>query len=273
MKGKKEGKISKRKGFLLKYGLKIGIILLLFDFFVLFFLRNYSGLSIFADLMSVIISAGVAFIAFSCYHGLSKKFLTEKNFFKFLAIAFVFRFFGEALWAYYDLSAMTMPAFSFADLAWLLSNLIIILGFEYKLHKPFVAHRKRIIWIFGLVISLLSAFFVLGVYLKLLILQPDAWFAYLVNESYVLFDLFILMLIITPLYFSRGQMHKSFLFYLFMTLGFICVVIYDFLFAEMFLKGTYFSGGIIEILYFFSYFLMYCAFYFKYKFLEGRIRK
>jgi hypothetical protein len=273
MKVKKGDKIFKKRKFLLRYGFWIAILLLLFDFAVLFFAKNYSNLPIFADFMNIIITAGVAVFAFLCYSSFSKKELRKKNFFLFLFIAFIIRLFGEILWAYYDLSAAIMPAFSFADLAWVLSNLTILLGFEYKLRKTVMPHRKMAIIAFTSVLIILSGFFLWGVYLRLLDLETGAWFAYLVNESYVLLDLFILVLIVTPFYVSAVKQKESFYLYFFMAWGFISFVVYDFLFAKTVLEGTYFSGGKIEILYFFAYFLIYCAFYFRYRFLEGLVKK
>jgi|WetSurMetagenome_2_1015567.scaffolds.fasta_scaffold244245_2 hypothetical protein len=272
--GRKSGnKTVKKNKFLLKYGFWIAAILFLVDFFVLFFLRNYSNLSVFADFMNVIIAAGIVVIAYFCYSYFPKKDLIKKNFFLFLLIAFIIRLLGEILWAYYDLSGIIMPPFSFADLAWVISNLTILFALEYKLRNVFIPHKKIIIAAFTLVLLTLSGFFIWGVYLRLLDLESGAWLAYLINESYVLFDLFILTLIVTPLYSSIVRQSKSFYIYFFMALGFIAVVVYDFLFAKFVLEGTYFSGGKIEILYFLSYFLIYCAFYFRYRFLENRLKK
>jgi hypothetical protein len=259
---------SERKNPLLKYIFFAGIILFLIDFIALFFLEKYIDLSIFSNFMNILISSLVVIISFIYYRKIPKKFSSEKNFFLFLFMAFCFKLFGEGLWAYYDLYANLIPSFSFADLAWFLSNLIILAGFEYKLNKTPMPHKKITVTIFTLVLIILSAFFIYGVYIKILSLETGAWFSYLVNESYVLFDLFILTLLMTPLYNSVASSEKSFKFYLFMALGFISFIVYDFLFAEMFLKGTYSSAGIIEVLYFFSYILLYYALYFKMKKLD-----
>jgi hypothetical protein len=256
---------SKKKNFILKYGIVIGILLFFIDAFSILFLGNYIDLSVFSNFMNILISFNVVVMSFFCYHFIFKKSTPEKKFFLFLFIALCFKFLGEILWAYYDLSVPLMPAFSFADLAWFMSNLIILAGFEYKLHKTHFPHRKITATVFTVVLVLLSAFFVYGVYLKLLTLESGAWFSYLVNQSYVLFDFFILILLTTPLYTSISSSEKSFKFYFFMALGFLAFIIYDFLFAEMFLRGIYSSAGKIEILYFFSYLLLYLAFYFKIK--------
>jgi hypothetical protein len=265
MKATKQGVYSKKKKSLLRCSFFIGIILFLIDFVVLFFLKNYLNLSAFSNLMNITISLAVVLMSFFYYHYIPKKSASEKNFFLFLSIAFFFKFLGEVLWAYYDLSAITMPPFSFADLAWFLSNLTILAGFEYKLNKTKLPHKKLTVTIFTVVLMVLSAFFIYGVYLRLLDLETGAWFSYLVNESYVLFDLFILTLLMTPLYNSITYSDKSFKFYFFIALGFVSFIVYDFLFAEMFLKNTYSSAGIIEVLYFFSYLLLYYAYYFKFK--------
>lgn len=248
------------RNFLLKYKLGIVIFLLILDIFGLFFLRRYVDLSFFADLMNAIISLAVAGLILTCYYRSEK---SEKKFIIFLFIAFAFRFLGEALWMYYDLAGTIMPAFSFADLAWVFSNLTIILAFEYKLYKSNIQKNKMLIF-FIVVLFLLSAAFLIGIYLKLIVIDQSLWLSYLVNESYVLFDLFILILLLTPLYFSIEKLKQSFLFYFFLSLGFVTTIIYDYLFAEFYLAGTYYSGGKLEILYFFSYVLWYAAFYFRY---------
>jgi hypothetical protein len=265
MKATKQEVYSKKKKFILKYGVIIGILLFFIDAFSILFLKNYIDLSVFSNFMNILISFNVVLMSFFCYYFIVKKSPTEKNFFLFLFIALCFKLLGEILWAYYDLSVPLMPAFSFADLAWFISNLVILAGFEYKFHKTALPHRKLAVTIFTAILVLLSAFFVYGVYLKLLTLESGAWFSYLVNESYVLFDFFILILLTTPLYTAISSSEKSFKFYFFMALGFLAFIVYDFLFAEMFLKGIYSSAGKIEILYFFSYLLLYFAFYFKIK--------
>jgi hypothetical protein len=270
---RKEGRILGVREFILKYGFGIAVLLLVIDGVVLFFSKSSSQLSFFADVINVVISASVAVMAFFCYAHLPKKFLIEKNFFLILFVAFVLRFIGEALWTYYDIYTISMPSFSLADVAWMLSNFALLFGFEYKLSKTPMPHKKAVIIIFTLALLSVAGLFVYGVYLKLLVLTAGTELAYLINESYVIFDLFTLILIATPLYLSIIRKDKSFYFYLFMAFGFTAVVIYDFLFANMALEGTYFSGGRIENLYFTSYFLLYCAFYFKYKCLEGWKRK
>jgi heme/copper-type cytochrome/quinol oxidase subunit 4 len=260
---------TKKKDFLLKYGLWIAIILLIIDWAVLSFLRTSYDLSSFANIINVIIAAGVAIISFFCYTHVPKTDKREKTFFFFLFVAFICRVIGEILWIYYDSVVAVMPPFSFADLAWFCSNLIILLDFEYKLRKIEIPHKKTVLAIFALILLVLSGIFIWGIYLRFFDLESGAWWSYLVNQSYVLFDLFILVLIFTPLYTSYTKQNDSFYSYFFLNLGFICFVVYDFLFAKMYLQGTYDSGGRIEILYFFAYFLIFCAFYFKYEFLKG----
>jgi hypothetical protein len=254
-----------KKEFILKYGIPLITILFLLDIIGLFFFKPYIDLSIFADIMNLLISGIVAGFAFLCYSHSSIKH--EKKFLFYLSLAFAFRFIGEALWAYYDLSTGVMPAFSFADLAWILSNFAILFAFEFKIDKPFMDKKNIIMIFFAVSLIILSIAFLFGIYLKLLFISQNLWLAYLVNEFYVLFDFFILILIIGPLYFSAHGLRKSFPFYFFIAFGFIATIIYDFLFAEMNLAGIYDSGGKMEMLYFFSYFLIYIAFHFKYKFL------
>lgn len=244
-----------------KFKLFIIIFLLLFDIFGLLFLKGYLNLSLFADLMNATIAFSVGVFAFYSYYHSDKK---ERRFLFFLFLAFASRFFGEIFWIYYDLSPHVMPAFSFADLCWIFSNLMIISSFEIKLRDSNFK-RKKAVTFFTTILVALSVIFLLGFYCKLKIIDSTLWFSYIVNESYVLFDLFILVLLTTPLYFSAEKNKKSFLFYFFLALGFFAVIIYDYLFAETYLAGTYFSGGKIEILYFLSYSLFYLAFYFKEK--------
>jgi hypothetical protein len=265
MKSAKQNILSKKKNFILRYGIVTGILLFFIDTFSILFLGNYIDLSIFNNFMNMLISFNVVIMSFFCYKFIFKKSSKEKNFFLFLTVALGFKFLGEILWTYYDLSFPLMPAFSFADLAWFLSNLIIIAGFEYKLNHISFKHKKITVTIFIGVLVLLSSCFIYGVYLKLLSLETGAWFSYLVNESYVLFDLFILAVLMVPLYTSVASSEKSFRFYLFMALGFLSFIVYDFFFAEMYLKGIYSSAGKIEILYFFSYLLLYFAFYLELK--------
>jgi hypothetical protein len=269
MKSKKEGKIFKERKFLLKYGIWLGIVLLLFDFFGLFFIKSYSSLATISDYLTIFISVSVVLLSFFCYRHTSKKFTVEKKTLFILFIAFAFKLFGEILWAYYDLSGTIMPPFSLADLGWFMSNLAVMFGFAYKLRKTPMPHRKITAWVFTLVLFILSAFFMVGVYVKLLNLESGVWLSYLVNQSYVLFDFFVLILIVTPLYISVTKQNKSSGFYFFTALGFLTFIIYDFLFAETFLKGTYISGNKLDFVYVLGYFFLYCAFYFKYKFLEG----
>jgi hypothetical protein len=252
--------------FFLNYKIGIVIFLLVFDALGLFFLKRFVNLSFFADVMNMIISLAVAGISFACYYHAEKK---DKNFLLFLFLAFVIRFFGELFWMIYDLTGIVMPVFSFADLAWFLSNLLIIVAFEYKLNKS-KTYKKRMIIFFTAILLTLSIAFLFGVYSKSLHLPSTPLFHYLVNESYVLFDLFILSLILVPLYFSAEKKKKSFLFYFFLALGFVATVIYDYFFAESNLAGTYYSGAKTEILYFFSYALFYFSFYFKYKWMDRK---
>lgn len=242
----------------------IVIFLFLLDSLGLLFLKGYFNLSLFADLMNAIIAFSVGIFAFYCYAHSDKK---QKRFLFFLFLAFISRFFGEIFWVYYDFSPHLMPAFSFADLFWVFSNLMIIFAFETKLRDSNFKKKKAVTF-FTTILLILSVIFLLGIYYKLKTIDSSLWFSYIVNESYVLFDLFILTLLMTPLYFSVEKNKKSFLFYFFLASGFLAVIIYDYLFAETYLAGTYFSGGKLEILYFLSYSLFYLAFYFKEKNLK-----
>jgi hypothetical protein len=264
---KKEGK----RELILKYAFWTAVVLFLLDFFVLFFVRTIN-LSIFADFANIVISASVVVISFLCYRHLPKKFLIEKNFFLILVIGFVFRLFGEISWAYFDLFMKFIPDFSIADVMWTLSNFVILGGFTYHLGKTKMPNKKFAVIIFASVMTIIALLFIGSIYFISLNIEPSAKFAFIINESYVLFDLFILIPIVIAIYPSIVQKNKSFSFYFFFALGFVAYVIYDLLFAQMFLKGTYFSGGEIEALYFFAYFLIYCAFYLGYKNL-GKLEK
>jgi hypothetical protein len=259
----------KKSKFILKYGLLIAIILLIIDFSVLFFSRNYFGLPLFADFINITIAIGVALISFFCYYHIPKKFAKEKNFFLFLFIAFILRFLGEVSWAYFDLFVKSIPDFSIADVMWMLSNFTILAGLSYHLRKAEMVHKKLALVVFTLVLAIISILFIGAVYLIMLNIEPTARFAFLINESYVLFDLIILILAVTPLLFSIKHKNKFFNFYFFIALGFVAYVIYDLVFAQTFMEGTYFSGGRMEFLYFSAYFSMFCAFYFRYKLLEN----
>jgi len=154
---------------------------------------------------------------------------------------------------------------------WMLSNFAILAGFSYYLRKVSIPNKKMVVPIFMSVFIVIAFMFIGAVYLIMLNIEPSAKFAFLINESYVLFDLFILILVATPLYSSIEGKEKSFSFYFFMAIGFVGYVIYDLVFARTFMERTYFSGGKLEVLYFLSYFLIYCAFYFRYKNLEKKI--
>jgi len=257
-----------RRNLILRISLCLFVILLFVDFFILFFGRSVR-LSVFADFLNIIISMGVVVISFFCYFHLPKKFSEEKKFFLILFIAFIFRFLGEISWAYFDLSLNFIPDFSFADAMWMLSYFIIIGGFGYHLRYSEIPHRNKAVLFFTSVLVIISLLFIFAVYLMMINIIPSAKFAFLINESYVLLDLIILTLILTPLYFSIRKHSKCFYFYFLFALGFVAYTIYDLLFAQMFLQGTYFSGGRIEFLYFISYFLIFCAFYFRYKYLKN----
>ncbi len=256
-----------RRKLILKSSFCLVGILLLIDFLILFFGRSVQ-LSIFADFINIIISLGVVLVSFFCYSHLPKKFSEEKKFFLILFVAFIFRFLGELSWAYFDLSLNFIPNFSFADAMWMISYFLIIAGFGYHLKKMEIPQRNRAVLFFTSAIVIVSLLFVLAVYFMMLNIAPSAKFAFLINEFYVLLDLIILALVLTPLYFSLKKHSKCFYFYFLFALGFVAYTLYDLIFAQMFLQGTYFSGGKVEFLYFLSYFLIFSAFYFRYKYLK-----
>jgi hypothetical protein len=249
-----------KRNLILKYGLWTAIVLLAIDLLVLFFVRTIH-LSVFADFINIVIAFSVVLISLFCYRNIPKKNSDEKKFLLILFVALVFRFFGEISWAYFDLLIHFIPDFSVADVMWMLSNFMFLAGFTYHLGKTKMANKKMTVVVFASVMAIIAVLFIGSIYFISLNIEPSAKFAFLINESYVLFDLFILIPLVIAMYSSRK--HKSFLFYFFMALGFVAYLIYDLLFAQMFLRGTYFSGGQIESLYFFSYFLIFCAFYFK----------
>jgi len=255
-----------RRKLILKFSFCLVGILILIDFLILFFGRSLD-FSVFADFMNIIISLGVVLISFFCYSHLLKKFPEERKFFFILFIAFIFRFFGELSWAYFDLSLKFIPNFSFADVMWMLSYFIIIAGFGYHLKKMEIPQRNKAVLFFTSTIGIISLLFIFAIYFMMLNISPSAKFAFLINESYVLLDLIILALVLTPLYFSIKKHSKCFYFYFLFALGFVAYSIYDLLFAQTFLQGTYFSGGKVEFLYFLSYSFIFFAFYSRYKYL------
>jgi hypothetical protein len=261
-----------RRKLILKFSFCLVGILLLIDFLILFFGRSLD-FSVFADFMNIIVSFGVVLISFFCYSHLLKKFPEEKKFFLILFVAFIFRFFGELSWAYFDLSLNFIPDFSFADAMWMISYFLIIVGFGYHLKEMEIPKRNNAVLFFTSAIGLISLLFIFAVYLVMLNIMPSAKFAFLINESYVLLDLIILALVLTPLYFSIKKHSKCFYFYFLFALGFVFYTIYDLLFAQMFLQGTYFSGGKVEFLYFLSYFCIFSAFYSRYKYLNDFKKK
>ncbi|MFA5070951.1 MAG: hypothetical protein WC511_01105 [Candidatus Pacearchaeota archaeon] len=260
---KKEAK----RELILKYGLWTAAVLLVIDLLVLFFVKTIH-LSVFADFINIIIAFSVVLISFFCYKNIPKKNSAEKKFLLILFVALIFRFFGELSWAYFDLFVKFIPDFSVADVMWMLSNFTFLAGLTYHLGETKMPHKKTAVVIFTSVMAIIGLLFIGSIYFISLNIEPSEKFAFLINESYVLFDLFILIPLVIAIYSSRK--HKSFLFYFFMALGFVAYVIYDLIFAQMFLRGTYFSGGQIESLYFFSYFLIFCAFYFRGKEIEGK---
>ncbi len=248
----------------------LAIVFFLTEVFNLLFIKNEYAKMFINDIGLVLLSFMVVAIWLLAYNLIDKRFGGERKVWIFLGIAFALRFLGELIWAFYEIFLkIEIPNLSIADIAWTLSYIFVLISFRYKMKYTYIENKKSVVYLMLAICTALA-----GVYLYLdflnIVRNPAVIniSENILNQSYVVFDIYIIGLILAinlPLIRGYNKVMKS---CFVMAFAFISFGIFDYLYTVGVREGTYISGSFIDLFYYWAYLLAAYSVFLRYKLMN-----
>jgi len=212
---------------------------------VIFGLQGSPSLGILSNVFIDALAFCAAISAFLAYFSISRDSEFKRPSLL-LALAFVALFLGDLLWTLFEnVFGISLPVVSFADFAWVVGYVLIIVSLLMFVSKMFITLKTKLIS--GAITVAFASWF--AVYHL-----PDMVnLGSVINHAYVIMDIVIIGLvsaILVPLVMSRNRFVA---FWILFASAFLVRIVFDVLFAEFVDANMYWSGNFIDILYMLSY--------------------
>ncbi len=167
---------------------------------------------------------------------------------KILTLSLIFMFLGDLLWFLNELFLENLvPIGGWPDISWNISHILLIWSFLHFSESIFSESLrwKAGILTAGILTAIINAIISLREYFNLGIYG----ISFIIQEIYPIYDFIIigiLLTIIGPLIVNQDKTFKGFYIILF---GLLARIVYDNLFADLILNGSYYTGHIIDLIY------------------------
>ncbi|VVB81716.1 Uncharacterised protein [uncultured archaeon] len=201
------------------------------------------------------------------YAKVEKRFDEEKKGWLCIALAFSLFFIADVIWTVFEAILHINPIGSVPDFFYLLAYLVLMWGMYYFISSMFFRSQALNCAIGGLTFIIAGLFFYMNI-LQNVLVKVFSW-ASLIQESYGFFDILLLglvLILIIPLIVSHNRLLRSWLLF---GMGIIALAVFDLAFSEFAVRGMYYSGHPIDIVYCLAYLLFVFAAYYKLKLLKN----
>jgi hypothetical protein len=200
--------------------------------------------------------------SFKIYKAMPSNFPREKHGKLFLLIAVFLFFLGDLFWLLDEIFlGVLTPIGGTPDILWILAYFSLIISLIYFISTSFRPSKLMTISI------ILFGFIVGGTILGMDVAEDfeegSFTIAHAIQDSYILFDLITIVLIIYlvgPVVFANRRYIWN---WLFLAVGLGVRLVYDWIFAEISAKGTYYTGHPIDLIYTSFYVILLISFYIK----------
>lgn len=256
----------KRGNFLLGIAVAVFIISVL----SLFQIMNGNMGLVVGDIGIVMLALLVVIIGILGYRLIEKKFVSERRFWIFLVIAFMLRLLGELVRAVYEigLNKTFHTSISVEIILWL-SYFFVLIAFGYKLKHTYIEKKNFVIYKMLAICTALAIGYIYFSYTDIIANQVSNMMLSFMNAMYVVFDIYVIGLILAinlPSIKNYTKVMKSsfVMAFAFMSFGF-----YDYFLAIGIRRGWYLSGAFIDTFYYLAYFLVIYSVYLRYNIMEN----
>ena len=224
------------------------IALFIFLFILLLFFENFPKKLATLDAIFAIFSL-LAFI--SCvriYIKIPKRFPAEKKGYLFLMISILLFFLGDLFWFILEVFFQDfVPLGGLPDISWNLAYFSLMISLYFFISFSFRESNK--LYYFFLSIAALIIIIIEVIEIKEGLYTEAISFIHIINELYVFYDIFLIIMIFYLVWPMIKLKNKIFYSWIILLIGLVFRVIYDYIFVILSYKNLYSTGNPIDLIY------------------------